>query len=73
MLWDGYFSFSAYCLITSISQGVLIYSLFCLSIMVQLDVKEKELKKKLDFDEERKDRSPEERIQEANEYRSLFL
>lgn len=41
--------------------------------MVQLDVKEKELKKKLDFDEERKDRSPEERIQEANEYRSLFL
>ncbi|KAH9648491.1 Bis(5'-adenosyl)-triphosphatase [Citrus sinensis] len=38
-----------------------------------LDVKEKELKKKLDFDEERKDRSPEERIQEANEYRSLFL
>ncbi|KAL9411775.1 hypothetical protein AB3S75_045389 [Citrus x aurantiifolia] len=38
-----------------------------------LDVKEKELKKKLDLDEERKDRSPEERIQEANEYRSLFL
>ncbi|KAH9679236.1 Bis(5'-adenosyl)-triphosphatase [Citrus sinensis] len=34
-----------------------------------LDVKEKELKKKLDLDEERKDRSPEERIQEANEYR----
>lgn len=41
--------------------------------MLQLDVKEKELKKKLDLDEERKDRSPEERIQEANEYRSLFL
>lgn len=38
-----------------------------------LDVKEKELKKKLDLDKERKDRSPEERIQEANEYRSLFL
>lgn len=35
-----------------------------------LDVKEKELKKKLDLDEERKDRSPEERIQEANEYRN---
>ncbi|KAH9648493.1 Bis(5'-adenosyl)-triphosphatase [Citrus sinensis] len=40
-----------------------------LTLNIQLDVKEKELKKKLDFDEERKDRSPEERIQEANEYR----
>ncbi|XP_057993414.1 bifunctional bis(5'-adenosyl)-triphosphatase/adenylylsulfatase FHIT [Hevea brasiliensis] len=38
-----------------------------------IDEKEKELKKKLDLDKERKDRSIEEMAQEADEYRSLFL
>nr|XP_043622431.1 bifunctional bis(5'-adenosyl)-triphosphatase/adenylylsulfatase FHIT-like [Erigeron canadensis] len=33
---------------------------------------EKELKKRLDLDKERKDRSSEERAQEAEEYRKLF-
>lgn len=41
--------------------------------MVQMDQKEKELKEKLDLDKERKDRSPEEMAQEADEYRKLFL
>ncbi|KAA8543614.1 hypothetical protein F0562_021640 [Nyssa sinensis] len=35
--------------------------------------KEKELKRKLDLDKERKDRSFEEMTQEADEYRMLFL
>ncbi|KAL5810476.1 hypothetical protein ACOSQ4_027044 [Xanthoceras sorbifolium] len=38
-----------------------------------MDVKEKELKKKLDLDKERKDRSLEEMTQEADTYRQLFL
>ncbi|KAF5181992.1 Bis(5-adenosyl)-triphosphatase [Thalictrum thalictroides] len=38
-----------------------------------LDVKEAELKKKLDLDKERTDRSLEEMSQEAEEYRKLFL
>ncbi|KAJ0099242.1 hypothetical protein Patl1_20501 [Pistacia atlantica] len=38
-----------------------------------IDEKEKELKRKLDIEKERKDRSSEERIQEANAYRPLFL
>ncbi|RCV36793.1 hypothetical protein SETIT_8G009900v2 [Setaria italica] len=37
-----------------------------------IDVKEKELKEKLDLDIERKDRSMEEMAHEANEYRALF-
>ncbi|RLN00318.1 hypothetical protein C2845_PM06G15420 [Panicum miliaceum] len=37
-----------------------------------IDVKEKELKEKLDLDIERKDRSMEEMSHEANEYRALF-
>ncbi|OVA17156.1 Histidine triad (HIT) protein [Macleaya cordata] len=37
-----------------------------------LDEKEKELKQKLDLDKERKDRSFEEMVQEADEYRKLF-
>lgn len=38
-----------------------------------LDVKEAELKQKLDLDKERKDRTFEEMAQEAEEYRKLFL
>ncbi|XP_050370680.1 bifunctional bis(5'-adenosyl)-triphosphatase/adenylylsulfatase FHIT-like [Argentina anserina] len=38
-----------------------------------LDEKEKKLKKKLDSEKERKDRSLEEMTQEADEYRKLFL
>ncbi|KAG2614613.1 hypothetical protein PVAP13_3NG006576 [Panicum virgatum] len=37
-----------------------------------IDVKEKELKDKLDLDIERKDRSMEEMAHEANEYHALF-
>ncbi|XP_057964343.1 bifunctional bis(5'-adenosyl)-triphosphatase/adenylylsulfatase FHIT [Malania oleifera] len=37
-----------------------------------IDVKEKELKKELDLDKERKDRSPEEMAEEAEEYRKLL-
>ncbi|XP_048529466.1 bifunctional bis(5'-adenosyl)-triphosphatase/adenylylsulfatase FHIT-like [Triticum urartu] len=37
-----------------------------------IDVKEKELKEKLDLDVERKDRTMEEMSHEANEYRALF-
>eukprot|EP00262_Sarcandra_glabra_P009194 TRINITY_DN2324_c0_g4_i1.p1 TRINITY_DN2324_c0_g4~~TRINITY_DN2324_c0_g4_i1.p1 ORF type:complete len:195 (-),score=31.45 TRINITY_DN2324_c0_g4_i1:238-822(-) len=37
-----------------------------------LDVKEKELKEKLDLDKERTDRTLEEMAQEADEYRKLF-
>ncbi|XP_048425988.1 bifunctional bis(5'-adenosyl)-triphosphatase/adenylylsulfatase FHIT [Pyrus x bretschneideri] len=37
-----------------------------------LDEKEKELKRKLDLDQERKDRSLEEMAQEAEEYKQLF-
>ncbi|KAG0473587.1 hypothetical protein HPP92_014926 [Vanilla planifolia] len=37
-----------------------------------IDVKEKELKEKLDLDIDRKDRSHEEMAQEANEYRFLL-
>ncbi|XVE76211.1 hypothetical protein DITRI_Ditri12bG0154900 [Diplodiscus trichospermus] len=37
-----------------------------------IDEKEKELKKKLDLDKERKDRSLEEMCKEADEYRSIF-
>ncbi|CAD6342268.1 unnamed protein product, partial [Miscanthus lutarioriparius] len=37
-----------------------------------IDVKEKELKEKLDLDIERKDRTMDEMAQEANEYRALF-
>ncbi|PWA58948.1 Histidine triad, conserved site-containing protein [Artemisia annua] len=40
--------------------------------VVQLDEKEKELKKTLDLDKERKDRSMEEMAREADEYRKLF-
>lgn len=39
--------------------------------MVQIDLKEKQLKRRLD-DEERKDRSIEEMAQEAAEYRKLL-
>ncbi|KAK0595852.1 hypothetical protein LWI29_010613 [Acer saccharum] len=38
-----------------------------------IHVKEKELKHKFDLDKERKDRSVEERVQEADAYRSLFM
>lgn len=38
----------------------------------ELDMKEKELKHKLDLDKERKDRTVEEMTQEADEYRMLF-
>ncbi|KAK4838852.1 hypothetical protein QYF36_016984 [Acer negundo] len=38
-----------------------------------MDVKEKELKQKLDLDKERTDRSLEEMTQEADAYRQLFL
>ncbi|KAK1578487.1 hypothetical protein Q3G72_030647 [Acer saccharum] len=38
-----------------------------------MDVKEKELKQKLDLDKERTDRSLEEMAQEADAYRQLFL
>ncbi|KAL5745597.1 hypothetical protein ACOSP7_026743 [Xanthoceras sorbifolium] len=38
-----------------------------------INMKEKELKHKFDLDIERKDRSVEERVQEADEYRQLFL
>ncbi|GAV80935.1 HIT domain-containing protein [Cephalotus follicularis] len=41
-------------------------------IYEELDVKEKELKQKLDLDKERKDRSVEEMGKEADEYRLLF-
>ncbi|KAK3025834.1 hypothetical protein RJ639_041282 [Escallonia herrerae] len=37
-----------------------------------IDLKEKELKQKLDLDKERKDRSLEEMAREADEYRNLF-
>ncbi|RWW15879.1 hypothetical protein GW17_00020266 [Ensete ventricosum] len=37
-----------------------------------IDLKEKELKEKLDLDKERKDRTPEEMTREADEYRVLF-
>ncbi|VAI30192.1 unnamed protein product [Triticum turgidum subsp. durum] len=37
-----------------------------------IDVKEKEMKEKLDLDVERKDRTMEEMSHEANEYRALF-
>ncbi|KAK2980417.1 hypothetical protein RJ640_025263 [Escallonia rubra] len=37
-----------------------------------IDLKEKELKQKLDLDKERKDRSLEEMVREADEYRNLF-
>lgn len=43
------------------------------ALSIQIDVKEKELKQKLDLDKERKDRSFEEMTQEADEYRSLFI
>ncbi|KAE8816581.1 Bis(5'-adenosyl)-triphosphatase [Hordeum vulgare] len=38
-----------------------------------IDVKEKEMKEKLDLDVERKDRSMEEMAHEATEYRALFF
>ncbi|XP_057772697.1 bifunctional bis(5'-adenosyl)-triphosphatase/adenylylsulfatase FHIT isoform X2 [Salvia miltiorrhiza] len=38
-----------------------------------IDVKEKELKEKLDLDKERKDRSMEEMVEEAAQYRKLFI
>ncbi|KAG4920447.1 hypothetical protein JHK82_049403 [Glycine max] len=44
-----------------------------LTLAIQMDEKEKELKQKLDLDKERKDRSLEEMSQEADEYRKLFL
>uniref|UniRef100_A0A804L4U4 HIT domain-containing protein n=1 Tax=Musa acuminata subsp. malaccensis TaxID=214687 RepID=A0A804L4U4_MUSAM len=37
-----------------------------------IDLKEKELKEKLDLDRERRDRTPEEMDLEADEYRALF-
>ena len=51
---------------------LLLIGLFSSCHVMQIDEKEKELKKKLDLDEERKDRSPEERALEADEYRMLF-
>ncbi|KAB2009392.1 hypothetical protein ES319_D10G163700v1 [Gossypium barbadense] len=39
----------------------------------EIDVKENELKEKLNLDKERKDRSLEEMCKEAEEYRSLFV
>ncbi|KAB2062070.1 hypothetical protein ES319_A10G128000v1 [Gossypium barbadense] len=39
----------------------------------EIDVKENELKEKLNLDKERKDRSREEMCKEAEEYRSLFV
>nr|KJB72205.1 hypothetical protein B456_011G165300 [Gossypium raimondii] len=39
----------------------------------EIDVKENELKEKLNLDKERKDRSLEEMCKEAEEYRSLFI
>jgi bis(5'-adenosyl)-triphosphatase len=41
--------------------------------VIQIDESEKELKRKLDLDEERRDRSMEEMAQEADDYRLLFL
>lgn len=41
-------------------------------LLMQLDVKEKEMKQSLDLDKERKDRSIEEMAEEADEYRKLF-
>ncbi|KAG8371608.1 hypothetical protein BUALT_Bualt13G0106000 [Buddleja alternifolia] len=38
-----------------------------------IDLKEKELKEKLNLDKERKDRNMEEMAQEADEYKKLFL
>nr|DAD33964.1 TPA_asm: hypothetical protein HUJ06_012815 [Nelumbo nucifera] len=43
-----------------------------LTFTIQIDVKEKELQQKLDLDKERKDRSLEEMVEEADEYRKLF-
>lgn len=40
--------------------------------LLQMDAKEKELKEKLDLDKDRKDRTFEEMVQEANELRALF-
>lgn len=40
--------------------------------VIQIDESEKELKRKLDLDEERRDRSMEEMAQEADGYRLLF-
>ncbi|KAI3514771.1 hypothetical protein L2E82_11735 [Cichorium intybus] len=37
-----------------------------------IDESDKDLKKILDLDKERKDRSPQERVEEANEYRKLL-
>ncbi|XP_022642806.1 bifunctional bis(5'-adenosyl)-triphosphatase/adenylylsulfatase FHIT isoform X2 [Vigna radiata var. radiata] len=44
-----------------------------LTLAIQMDEKEKELKQKLDLDKERKDRTLEEMSQEADEYRKLFV
>lgn len=41
--------------------------------MVQINEKEEELKRKLEVDKERKDRSLEEMAQEAGEYRKFFF
>lgn len=40
---------------------------------LQIDEKERELKKKLDLDKNRRDRSFEERTEEADELRALFI
>ncbi|XP_047154776.1 bifunctional bis(5'-adenosyl)-triphosphatase/adenylylsulfatase FHIT isoform X2 [Vigna umbellata] len=44
-----------------------------LTLAIQMDEKEKELKQKLDLDKERKDRTLDEMSQEADEYRKLFV
>ncbi|XP_058075221.1 bifunctional bis(5'-adenosyl)-triphosphatase/adenylylsulfatase FHIT isoform X2 [Magnolia sinica] len=48
------------------------YNASSLTFSIQVDVKEKELKEKLDLDKERKERSFEEMAQEADELRKLF-
>jgi bis(5'-adenosyl)-triphosphatase len=49
------------------------YFLWYLIFDEQLDEEEKKLKKKLDLDLERKDRTIEEMTREADIYRSLFI
>lgn len=60
--------FSEVCVSSWFCNFTLIFSIFS---MVQIDLKEKQLKRRLD-DEERKDRSIEEMAQEAAEYRKLL-
>lgn len=50
-----------------------LFFLWYLMFGKQLDEKEKELKKKLDLDIDRKDRTIEEMVREADIYRSLLV